>query len=210
MRHPELHVISNSIEAASLIAEKLSHLKDSNSVMVIAASTSAVAFGDHLAALLRTAFDIRPCKAISHPANAHRTIGSVSEDEVSITDDIGDIPRDYIYHQIILNRVALETEMKPYPNRPVRSTVEGKTVIVAIRLLATPDAVMATAAGLRKQKAKEIIIAAISARTEAISGLLGTADDVVSLTVEGATDFRDSYSGGGAGYDFDPVGEMVS
>ena len=179
--------ISSSDEAAFLLADKLSYLRDSDSI-VIGVSSDSLAVSYNVAQLLNLPFDLRPCRAVKHPGVPGRTIGSVGEDEVLISEKLADIPRNYIYHQIILIRNALKAQETKFAQRSNRPTVEGKTVIIVTNVLITPDSVMATISAVRKQNPKEIIIAAVAGTPNAMARLLASAEDVMVLNVDNAGD----------------------
>lgn len=183
MTRNQPYAITTNKEAAVLLAEKLAHLRDSNG-QVIGVSADSIAVAADVAEHLNLPFDVRLCRVIRHPGDFNRTIGSVSEDEVFIREDIADIPRNYIYHQIILNRNAIQAQRKRYANNLENASVEGKTVIMVADVLHTPDAVIATLSGLRKEKPKAIIIAAVAGTHEVVAELLLSAEDVVVLNIE--------------------------
>lgn len=192
MTRNQLYPINTTEEAAFLLSEKLAHLRDSNG-QVIGVSAEAIAMGIEVAQLLNLPFDVRLCRAIRHPGDFNRTIASVSEDEVFIHEDIADIPRNYIYHQIILHRNAIQAQRKRYAKNRGHASVEGKTVVVVADVLRTPDALVATLSSLRKDNPKAIIIAAVASTPEVVAKLLLSADDVVVLSIENVIKAGHSY-----------------
>jgi putative phosphoribosyl transferase len=176
--------VHNREHAGLLLAEKLRRFKDSKTV-VIGVSRPGALIGYHLASALHLPFDFVPCKKINHPSNTNKSIGSISVSEVIIHEDARDIPREYIYRQIVLNQNALKAQQQaPYKSNHAQDSVENKTVIIVGDILNSADAVLAGLRSIKKQKPEEIIVAAPAATPEVISRLLHEADDVVVLTAE--------------------------
>ena len=175
--------VHNREHAGFLLAEKLRRFKDSQTI-VIGVSHGGALIGYHLARILHAPFDVVPCKKINHPASTEKTIGSISMNEVIIHEDAHDIPREYIYRQIVMNQNALKAQQAIYKSNHAQRSVENKTVIIVSDVLNSADAVLASLRGIKKQKPKKIIVAAPAATAEVISGLLRDADDVEVLRVE--------------------------
>jgi predicted phosphoribosyltransferase len=175
--------VNNRAHAGLLLAEKLRRFKDSKTV-VIGVSRGGALIGYHLARVLHLPFDVVPCKKINHPANANKSIGSISASEVIIHEDARDIPREYIHRQIVLNQNALKAQQALYKSNQAQGSVENKTVIMVGDVLNSVDAVLAGLRSIKKQRPEKIIIALPAATPEVISRLLREADDVVVLMVE--------------------------
>lgn len=181
--------------AGFLLAEKLRRFKDSQTI-VIGVSHGGALIGYHLARILHVPFDVVPCKKINHPVSTEKTIGSISMSEVIIHEDAHDIPREYIYRQIVMNQNALKAQQAIYKSNHAQRSVENKTVIIVSDVLNSADAVLASLRGIKKQKPEKIIVAAPAATAEVISRLLRDADDVAVLRVENLRqeNFYEEYS----------------
>jgi putative phosphoribosyl transferase len=175
--------VHNREHAGLLLAEKLRRFKGPKTV-VIGASRGGTLIGYHLARALRLPFSVVPCKKINHPANAEKTIGSVSENEVIIHEGAHDIPREYIYRQIVRNQNALKAQQALYKSNHAYPSAKNKTVIIVGDVLNSADAVLASLRTIKKQKPEKIIVAVPSATPEGIARLLRDADEVVVLKVE--------------------------
>lgn len=175
--------VNDRKEAAFLLAEKLLHLKDTEAV-IIAVSHGGAVIGYHLAKRLRLPFEVALCKKLMHPGDKEKSIGSISADEVIIHDDEHNIPRDYIYHQIILNQNAIKAQRAYYGPVLKPLAVRDRCIVVVVDTLVSHDSVIASLKSLRKQGPKEIIVASSLATPEAISKLSFKADDVVILAAE--------------------------
>lgn len=188
--------IRNREHAGLLLAEKLRRFKDSQTI-VIGVSHGGALIGYHLARALHLPFDVIPCKKINHPADARKTIGSISMNEIIIHEDTHDIPREYIHRQIVMNQNALKTQQAIYKSNQVQRSVMNKTVIIVGDVLNSADAVLASLRSIKKDKPEEIIVAVPAATAEVISRLLHEADDVVVLAIESNVqkeNFYEAYS----------------
>jgi predicted phosphoribosyltransferase len=175
--------VHNREHAGLLLAEKLRRFKASKTVVIGVSRTGAL-IGYHLASVLHLPFDVVLCKKINHPSNTYKSIGSISVSEVIIHEDARDIPREYIYRQIVLNQNTLKAQQALYKSNHAQSGVENKTVIIVGDILNSADSVLAGLRSIKKQKPEEIIVAAPAATPEVISRLLREADDVVVLAAE--------------------------
>lgn len=159
--------IQNRKHAGLLLAEKLRRFKGPQTI-VIGASHEGALIGYHLASVLHLPFDVIPCKKINHPADTNRSIGSISVNEVIIHEDAHDIPREYIYRQIVMNQNALKAQSAIYKSDQAQWGVNNKTVIIVSDVLTSADAVLASLRSIKKQKPEEIIVAVPAATPEVI------------------------------------------
>jgi predicted phosphoribosyltransferase len=172
--------------AGLLLAEKLRRFKDTRTI-VIGASRGGAFIGYHLARVLHLPFSFVPCKKITHPANSRRTIGSVSEDEVIIHEEAHDIPKEYIYRQIVRNQNALKAQQSLYKSNrscDISHIIKDKIVILVGDVLSSADAVLASIKTIKKQNPEKIIVAVPAAAQDRIVRLLRVADEVAVLKVE--------------------------
>jgi predicted phosphoribosyltransferase len=176
--------IRNRKEAGRMLGEKLMWLKNSEASVVGVPYGGAV-IGYHLAKILSLSFDVIACKSIPHPADPRKTIGSVSTDQVVIHDEGYDIPRDYIYHQIVRSQRALKAQQAFYRSgKPDELTIENEEVIVVGDILRSADSLIALIRTLRNQKPKKILVAASMVTPDALRQLASEIDEVVFLFVE--------------------------
>lgn len=167
-------------QAGWMLAEKLIRFKDSNTVVVGVPYGGAVV-GYHLAEKLDLLFDVIACKTIAHP-DQRKTIGSVSIDQVVIHDDGYDIPRDFLYHQIVRNQSALKAQEAFYhAGKPGKVKIENAEVIVVGDIVRSADSLIASIRTLRNQKPKAIMVAATLVTPAARELLADEINEIVSL-----------------------------
>ena len=182
LNHP--FTIHDRKQAALLLAQKMIRNKNSDAVIFGVPHGGAV-IGYHLAKKLNLGFDVIPCRPIPHPADQRRTIGSVSVDQVVVHDEGYDIPRDYIYHQIMRSQNVLDAQQAFYQSaRPAEVAVRNKDVIVAGDIVKSADSLLAAIRALRKRKPGKVIVAAPVMTPEAMVRLSGEVDEIVCLFTE--------------------------
>jgi putative phosphoribosyl transferase len=179
----ESFVVNDRKHAGRLLSEKLQYLKNDNAV-VIAVSHGAAVVAYHLADALQLEFDVALCRTIPHPADSRKTIGSICAEEVSIHGDAYDIPRDYIYHQVVLNQNALKSQKHFYKNKQTALSVTGRTVILVGDSVTNVDSILASLNYIQKQHPEKIIIAAGVITHGALAQLSIKVDDIVFISVE--------------------------
>jgi putative phosphoribosyl transferase len=172
--------------AGLLLAKKLRRFKNTKTI-VIGASRGGAFIGYHLAKVLHLPFSVVPCKKITHPADSRKTIGSVSENEVIIHEEAHDIPKEYIYRQIIRNQNVLKAEQTLYTSNrgcDISHIIKDKIVILVGDVLNSADTVLASIKTIKKQNPEKIIVAVPAATQDGIARLLRDADEVAVLKIE--------------------------
>ena len=171
-------------QAALLLAQKIIQNRNSDAI-VFGIPYGGAVIGYQLAKKMKLSFDVIACRPIPDPADERRTIGSVSIDEVVIHDEGYDIPRDYVYHQIMRRQNALKAQQALYRSaRPAEVTIRNKEVIVAGDIVKSADSLLAAIRTLRKRKPSKIIVAAPVLTPEAMARLSDEVDDIVFLFME--------------------------
>lgn len=171
-------------QAGLRLAQKLFQNRSSNSV-VFGVPYGGAVVGYNVAKRLSLYFDVIGCRPIPHPADQRRTIGSVSVDQVVLHDEEYDIPRDYIYHQIMRAQNALNAQESFYRSaRPADVTVNNREVIVAGDIVKSADSLLAAIRTLRKRKPNKIIVAAPVVTPDAMARLSHEVDEMVFLFME--------------------------
>jgi putative phosphoribosyl transferase len=179
----QFFTIRDRKQAGLLLAEKLIHLRNSDTVVVGVPYGGAVV-GFHLAKTLNLSFDVLACKTIGHPADQRKTIGCVSTDHVVIHDEAHDIPRDFIYHQIVLAQNALKAKQALYYGGSKNEiSIQGREVIVVGDTVKNADALMATIKTIATERPTKIVVAAVLISSDAVRVLAAEADEIVSLSV---------------------------
>lgn len=177
-------VIRDRRQAGWLLADALMHFRNSNAV-VIGIPYGGAVVGYHLAKRLNLSFDVIACKAILHPADERKTIGSVTADQAVIHDDAYDIPRDYVYHQIVLRQNALRSQQAFYHSAKTEiiSIADAKVIVVG-DIVKSADSLIASIRTLYHQKPKELILAASLVTPDVARQLASEVDEIVSLFTE--------------------------
>ena len=171
-------------QAALRLGQKLIRHRNSDSVIFGIPYGGAVV-GYNLAKKLSLCFDVIGCRPIPHPADQRRTIGSVSLDQVVLHDEEYDIPRDYIYHQIMRAQNGLKAQEAFYRSaRQADVAVSNREVIVAGDIVKSADSLLAAIRTLSKRKPNKIIVAAPVVTPEAMARLSDEVDEIVFLFME--------------------------
>jgi putative phosphoribosyl transferase len=175
-------VFQNRKHAAYLLGERLMEYNNTEAI-VMAVSGGGIHIGSYLAQLLHLNLEVIPCKKIKHPADSHKTIGAVSTDAVVVHEE-GDIPQDYIYHQIQLLRHIIQGQNKNFYRGHVQASLKNETIILVDDLLKTGDTMLATLKTIRKQQPKKIIVAVPNVTPEGTRAIADEIDEIIYLTIE--------------------------
>lgn len=166
--------------AAQLLAEKLGSYHDGNAIAIgIPRGGAQLAF--HLADFLNLPFDVQPCAELPHPSPSAHAVGAVSLDGVDLEEDVKDIPRDYIYHQVATLQRSAYSRYKFYRNCKKQTDLFGKIVILTDDMMQSGTKAVACIRSIRKQNPQKIILAVPVASVNAIKHAMTEADDVVYL-----------------------------
>lgn len=163
---------------AERLAKKLQAYRHSDSV--IAASTSqAMAIAADLANALEIPCQMHGCKAVKHPGNPHKTIGSITAGNVVLDNTTLSMPRDYIQHQVVLLQHAIQAD-----GQPETHAYEGKSVIILREEINTPDEVLALVDDLKQHDVVAVILATPVINREALTQLEKQVSEVVYLEIQ--------------------------
>lgn len=177
-------IIPNRKQAALLLADKLMHFRNSGAIIMGVPYGGAVV-GYHLAEKLKLHFGVIGCKSIPHPADQRKTIGSINRDQVVIHDEAYDIPRDYIYHQIVSYQNTLKAQHAFYYSSNTDAiTVTNADVIMVADTVRCADSLIASIRTLRGQRSNKITLAASMITPDAVIHLASEVDEIVSLSIE--------------------------
>lgn len=167
------------IEAAQLLAEKLSSFKGSKGI-VLAIPRGGVLIAYHLSRRLQLPLEIIPCKKIPHPGDRSVAIGSVSLSEVVLNEFYRDIPQDYIAYQVRSMQQHMRSQCHQY-KKPGIPDVKDKTVILVDDHLKTPDSILACLKGIQKQHPRCVVVAVPVATFDARLQISREVNDFVCL-----------------------------
>ena len=165
-------MFKDRIHAANLLAQKLKDLKDTNSV-VVALPRGGVPIGAVIAKSLNLEFDIFFVKKIPSPYNKEVAIGAVSENGFVYLNQEAiamlNISKEYILQKQkeILENIKRKRELY---NKP-RVDLKDKKVIIVDDGIATGASMILAIDAIKKEKAKDIVVAAPVAPLEVANAL---------------------------------------
>lgn len=169
-------------QAGRLLSRKLDVYRNTNA-LVVGIPRGGVFVAVPVAERLALPMEVMGCRAIVHPADSKRTIGSVSANEVSVRDDtrFSPVPQDYIYHQVVLHRNVLHYERDLYDGERKPPSFHYRTVILVDDVLRNSDSILACLREIRKQQPLKVVVAVPLVSAEAARVVRGEADDIVFL-----------------------------
>lgn len=183
-------VLHDRNTAAQALGERLLAYQNSNAVLV-AIPCGGVPIGFHLASFLHLPLEVVPCRKIKHPAHHHKTIGSVSLDEVDVHEECRDLPQDYVSHQVAMLRYSMDASNK-FIHRDVKAlSLKGKPVIVVDDILLSGDTMLSCLRSIKKQKPEHLIVAVPFATPYALEKIAPLVDQLIFLQKE--TERADTY-----------------
>lgn len=163
------------LEAGTRMSKMLAAYRNTNAV-VVGIPHGGVCVATVIAEALSLPLEIIPCRKIKHPADARKTIGSVSINDVFMHDCPNAIPQDYIQHQILLLRQTIAQEMKMYYGKLQPVSLQYRPVILVDDILNASDTMMACLRTIRKQRPLKIVVAVPVVAAEA-ARIVGAASD---------------------------------
>lgn len=160
-----LEKIHDRIHGANLLAEHLEYLRNSKAI-VVAIPNGGVPVGSHLAGILNLPLEISFCKKLRHPTDDHCSIGSVTDKQVVLNEDLHDIPNSLIAHQIVMLQRSLNNKKESLGYKESIS-LEGSTVILVDDRLKNVDTIVGSLQAIQAQKPKNLIVAVPAASRDA-------------------------------------------
>jgi putative phosphoribosyl transferase len=178
-------------EAGYLLSRKLDGFKNGNSI-IVGIPNGGLCVAAIVAETLSLPLEIMMCRKMVHPGDGKRTIGSVSQDEIFIHDS-QTIPQDYVAHQILLLRNAMNFERKKYCSTDGVADLRDKEVILVDDVLNSGDTIMACLRSIRKQTPLKIIVAVPIVTAEAARVVRAEADELIFLKMANAMGSPEEY-----------------
>lgn len=172
--------ISSRKHAAFLLCEKLLAYKDSDA-HVVAIPDGGVPVGYWLSRQLNLTLQILPCRMITIPGRTLKSLGSVSIGNISVHEEILDVPQAYLYHQIQRLKNNVETELNFYNALQTKSDFKNKVVIIVDDAVLHSDGVKALVRSIRLQRPEKLIVAAPFITDEASTAIAQEVDEVIYL-----------------------------
>lgn len=173
-------ILHDRVHAAYILAEKLHQYKGNENTLIVAIPNGGVPVGYYLSSILELPLQLIPCKKMLHPSDTSKTIGSVCLDELILHAD-RDIPQDYVQHQTIIIRSALQVRDKLFTGDQEKISLAHKTVILVDDRLKTDDTIQACLKSIQRQHPKQIIIAAPIVAAEVAHRLQADGNELVCL-----------------------------
>lgn len=180
-------MFKNREEAAMLLFEKLKSFEDRKDILIASIPRGGVVLGKIIADKLNLPHDAIIVKKIGAPDNPELAIGAVGPkklvfwdkellERIKITEFEMDILKKKKEKELEERELLLRGRKKPYE-------ISGKTVILVDDGVATGATVLCACNFLKKEKAKEIILATPVISKDTLSIINKYFDEVVSLEV---------------------------
>lgn len=179
----EIAILPNREQAGLILAQKLKGFKEPNAI-VVGIPNSGVAVAAAVAGYLSLPLEVIPCQRIKHPADESKNLGSVGLTEVFFLDGPGQIPQDFIAHQVNQIKRANGSINNFYHTTSRPLTFKYKTVIVVDDLLKSSCALMACLLEIKKQMPMKIVVAIPVVSVKAANEIKAEVDDLVFIKME--------------------------
>lgn len=178
----------NRLDAAERIAQRLSHLKGQDP-LILAIPRGAVPMGRLIADALEGDLDVVLVRKVGAPGNPEYAIGAVSENgDVVLEETAQHFREEAVNREAERQRELLEERRQRYT--PVRAPIdpEGRTVVVVDDGSATGATMSAALATLKSRGPSTLIAAMGAAPPDTVARLERLANEVICL--ESPRDFR--------------------
>lgn len=191
-------------DAGIQLAERLTHYKDKDNLLVLALPRGGVVPGFEVAKALNAPLDVLIVRKIGFPGQPEFAIGAVAETgAVSMNRSIVgryNVSGDYIKEETARKKEEIARRVEMYRGGRSIENLEGRTVILVDDGVATGATMKAGIAALKKEKIGKLVIALPVAPPSTADELGDMADEVICL--ETPEDFA---AVGGYYYDFTQV-----
>ncbi|OJF97207.1 phosphoribosyltransferase [Alkalibacterium sp. 20] len=172
------------IDAGKQLAAAL-QIKDADNSVVLALPRGGIPLGIVIAEQYHLPFDMIMSKKIGHPYHSEYAIGAVSEKGEPILNRLvtDHLDPEWINKEVIRLRKAMESRRNKYSQVLSQQPIKDKTVFLVDDGIATGLTIQAAIAAVKKQKAKEIIVAVPVIPQDTYYELLSLVDQVVALDI---------------------------
>jgi putative phosphoribosyl transferase len=191
-------------DAGIQLAERLTHYKDKDNLLVLALPRGGVVPGFEVAKALNAPLDVLIVRKIGFPGQPEFAIGAVAETgAVSMNRSIVErynVSGDYIEEETARKKEEIARRVEMYRGGRSIEKLGGRTVILVDDGVATGATMKAGIAALKKEKIDKLVIALPVAPPSTADELGNMADEVICL--ETPEDFA---AVGGYYYDFTQV-----
>ncbi|WP_027108110.1 phosphoribosyltransferase [Lacticigenium naphthae] len=171
-------------DAGTQLASAL-QLTDTDNAVVVALPRGGIPVGLEIAEKYHLPFDMVLSKKIGHPLHSEYAVGAVSEygDPLLNTIVIDRLDQKWINKEISRLRKAMESRRKKYSQVLSPRSLKDKIVIIVDDGIATGLTMKVAIEAVRKQEAKEIIVAVPIIPRDTYHELLDLVDQVVAVDV---------------------------
>ncbi|MFO8068604.1 MAG: phosphoribosyltransferase family protein [Alkalibacterium sp.] len=172
------------IDAGKQLASAL-QITDADNAVVLALPRGGIPLGIEIAEKHHLPFDMIMSKKIGHPFHSEYAVGAVSEHgepilNRSVTDRLDP---EWIDNEIVGLRQAMESRRNKYSQVLSQQPLKDKTVVLVDDGIATGLTMKAAIEAVKKQGAKEIIVAVPVIPEDTYHELLDLVDQVVAIDV---------------------------
>lgn len=174
-------IFKDRIEAAKLLANKLSKYKDEPGV-VMAVPKGGVPLAYIVAKELDFPMQIIFTKKIGHPTNKEYAIGAASLTDYFV-EPHHEVSREYIEQELKLVRAKLQGMADKFSGKYDTVDLKEKTVLIIDDGMATGNTLLSTVQLLRKSYPAKIVIAVPVASIEAVDKLKNKVDELLVLHI---------------------------
>jgi predicted phosphoribosyltransferase len=167
-------------KAGRTLAEKLWEYRNSNAV-VVAVPRGGVPLGFEIAQMLHLPLELMLCKRMKHPGSYNQSIGSISLEDIIVTDDEQTIPQHYLCHLITRMKNELKCELEFYYDKHLPIPFKDKMIILVDDFLRSGHTLLACLETLRKKGPEKIIVALAFALRDGLMQIAHYADELLVL-----------------------------
>jgi predicted phosphoribosyltransferase len=170
----------NAEKAGRTLAGKLSEYRNSNAI-VVAVPRGGVPLGFEIAQILHLPLELMLCKRIRHPGIYNDSIGSISLEDVIVSDAEQTIPQDYLHHLIARMKNELKSTAEFYYDSHSPIPFEERVIILVDDFLKSGHTLTACLETIKKKGPEKIIVALAFASREGLMEIAHYADELIVL-----------------------------
>jgi predicted phosphoribosyltransferase len=168
-------------KAGRTLAGKLSEYRNANAI-VVAVPRGGVPLGFEIAQILHLPLELMLCMRMKHPGSYNHSIGSISLEDIILSDDEQTIPQDYLHHLIARMKNELKSQAEFYYDGYSPMAFEDKVVILVDDFLKSGHTLSACLETIKKKGPEKIIVALAIASREGLMEIAHYADELIVLT----------------------------
>ena len=149
----------NRVEAANLLAEKLTPYKNNEEVVIVTIPRGGVPMGYEISKILNVPLEIVLSKKIGHPFNKEYAIGAVTIENVILNHVASEVSEEYIHDETERIRDLLKQRIDWYYGEKKPMDLKDKIVILVDDGIATGNTMISSIQLIELQKPIKIIVA---------------------------------------------------